>query len=340
MNDITLPSGRKIGPGEPVFIVAEVGSNWRTLDDCLTSVVQAQKCGADAVKFQAYHWDALYGVSTQAPVSDIAGTLPLEWLPKLKAKADQVGIEFMCSAFGPELVDAVNPYVNIHKVASAELTHLRILERVRASGKPVILSTGASGEADIAKAIETLGSTPTVLLYCVAAYPARAIDLYQIHSLRGRFGVMAGYSDHSTDVETIPALAQSHGAVVIEKHVTFVDAETPDSLHSLTQDEFTRMVFAIRNEKYRPISTPPGIYSPLKGPTREEKPMIVRHNRRLIATRDIAADETLKEGENFGIYRSLKDETHAYSPWHIAWVSGRPAKRRVRAGDGIGPGDV
>lgn len=68
--------------------------------------------------------------------------------------------------------------------------------------------------------------------------------------------------------------------------------------------------------------------------------MILRHNRRLIAIRDISRGDILSEGENFGIYRSLKDDTHAFSPGMVASVNGRGSKRDIKAGDGIGEGDI
>jgi sialic acid synthase SpsE len=330
---ITLPSGRQIGEGRPPFIIAEVGSNWLTLEDCLTSISQAKLCGADAVKFQAYNPQALYGAPldgswTFAPIR-LDGQLPLEWLPKLAEKAKAVGIEFMCSAFSPELVDAVDPYVNIHKVASAEMTHVRILEKLRQIGKPVILSAGASGVEDIRAALSTLGPIPVVLMYCVAAYPAREVNLGSIQLLKTQFDRPVGYSDHSVDVGEVPFSAVERGACVLEKHVTFVNAITPDSPHSLGGDQFKRMVRRIRDGNY-----------PRLGPTPEERPMILRHNRRLIATRDIPVGDTLQEGINFGIYRSLKDDTKALSPFMIDYASGRAAKNAIMAGDGIGPGDL
>ena len=106
--------------------IAEVGSNWSTFDDCMRSISLAKACGADAVKFQAYSHEALYGKAAGNydagngmgySIAELKGTLPLEWLPKLKDKAHAFNIEFMCSAFSPELLDAVNPHVNIHKLA-------------------------------------------------------------------------------------------------------------------------------------------------------------------------------------------------------------------------------
>lgn len=385
--EITLPSGRKIGQGHRPFIVAEIGSNWETLEDCLYSIRMAKSCGADAVKFQAYSHEALYGVWDP---EQVPGTLPLEWLPAMKAEADRAGIEFMCTAFSPELIDAVNPFVNIHKVASSDCTHKRMLERLRAIGKPVLLSTGAHGVEDIRAALAILQDVPqevvskpnrwkgsdidVVLLYCIAAYPACGVDLPVIEEMGRKFGTLVGYSDHTTDFSMVPVSAVlSYGACVLEKHVTFIDAETPDSPHSLKPDDFVEMIKRIKtgqNLAGRGVTYADEYLSRFPMPMPEEKPMILRHNRRLIATRDIAEGdlliETGKRGRiyaydppltsenykdvvgvaspeylsNFGIYRSLKDETHAFHPFMIDEVNGRVAKRAIKAGDGIGPGDV
>jgi sialic acid synthase SpsE len=356
----------KVGQGFPPFIIAEVGSNWRNFDDAKDAIAQAKACGADAVKFQAFTHHALYGMTQKSLLlrrdavmneagfgsnslllerlpddTDLESALPLSWLPKLKEKADACGIEFMCSAFSPELVEAVNPYVSAHKVASAELTHLRILQKLRQLGKPVILSTGASGEADIRGALEVLTgqqskmgvgmpSVPVILMYCVASYPAQSIDLNVIPLMRSSFGLPVGYSDHSTDVLTIPVHACLFGeAVVLEKHVTFIDADTPDRPHSLTGDQFRAMVRRIRGDDVSRI-----------GPSAEEEGMVKRHNRLVIATRNIAQGEALVEGHNMGIYRSLRDDVAAAHPFGIEQLAGRSAKRAIEAGEGISFQDV
>lgn len=336
------------------FIIAEVGSNWATLDDCLTSIHLAAKAGADAVKFQAYTHNALYGLSKHPDAAPLGGpmyqtsyaelgksiwndgidkfnakALPLSWLPKLAEKAKACGIKFMCSAFSPELAEAVNPHVEIHKVASAELTHKRLLEKLRSFGKPVILSTGASGDEDIRLALKHLEGVPVTLLYCVAAYPARRVNVYGMQALKEEFGYPVGFSDHTTDVLVIPYVFARNGAAVIEKHVNFVGADGPDAPHSLTGDEFRDMVEIVKHQKAS---------FPNQAP--EEKPMILRHNRRIIATRNIEAGEVLREDTNFGIYRSLKDDTHAFSPWLIDAINGKVAKKAISAGSGIGPGDI
>lgn len=328
---IKIRDGVEIGDNCKPFVVAEIGSNWRTFDDCLMSIRAAKNCGADAVKFQLFDHHALYGSGDgfKEAATPILGALPALWLNQLKEISDGIGIEFMCTAFSPELYGVVNPFVNIHKVASAELTHVRILEKLRSFGKPVILSTGASGHEDINNACKTLIPVPTILMYCVAAYPARQVHLGGVAWLKNTFGTLVGYSDHSIDALVIPNASTAYGACVIEKHVTFIDAETPDSPHSLNETQFKAMVKQIRGgENYHP------------GATEEEKEMVTQHNRRLIATHDIERGHELVEGKNFGIYRSLKKDTKALSPWCINEVNGRLAKKAIQAGDGIGPEDV
>jgi N,N'-diacetyllegionaminate synthase len=324
---IKIREGLEIGDGLKPFIIAEVGSNWDSFEDCTKSIAVAKNCGADAVKFQLFDHEALFGLSREERKL-IKGMLPVEWLPKLKAKADAFGIEFMCSAFSPALVDAVDPYVNIHKVASAEMSHKRILEKLRAKGKPVILSTGAHNKTDIGISLDCLGDTPVVLMYCVAAYPARSIDYRVIGELKSTFNKLVGISDHSVDYAQVKSMLE-YEPCVIEKHVNFVDAKGDDAPHSLSTGEFQQMIKGLRGE-----------ISPSIGPTAEEKPMVLRHNRRLIAIKDIKAGERLVEGMNFGIFRSLKDDTRAFHPFKVDLVDGKVALKDIAAGDGVGPGDV
>lgn len=351
MDKIVLPSGRCIGDGHAPFIVAECGSNWRDLEDCLHSIAMAKAVGADAVKFQLFTTKALYGMPPERAWAieigetlrwdaiEMPSALPIDWLPKLKEKADACGIELMCTAFSPELYDAVDPYVSIHKVASAEMTHVRILEKLRQLHKPVILSTGAHGPKDIQKSLITMSENQldgrylmtsfkadVILMYCVAAYPARDIDFRHLDELK-KLIPLVGYSDHTTDYSIIPKLAVEKGACVIEKHFTDIpEVDTPDRPHSLTVDEFKKMVQSIRGDK------------PFVWGSGEEKEMITKHNRRLVVIQNIHPGDTFQEGVNFGIYRSLKEDTKGLSPFAIDHVNGKIAKLEIKSGDSIGPG--
>lgn len=325
------------------FIIAEVGSNWQNFQDAKDSIQMAKQCGADAVKFQLFTHEALYGKSyfdachihSTEPCgpNEMSYALPLEWLPKLKEKADAAGIELMCSAFSPELVKAVDPFVSVHKVASSDLTDPFMLQAVKDTGKPVILSCGASSKNDIGIAVDGypgiswqgFGDTPLVLLYCNAAYPSRRHNLFLMEELKGA-GVPVGLSDHSLDVIYAPLSAVRHfGAVVIEKHFKLNDSlKTPDSEHSLNRDSFKCMVDYIRGTRDGGLN-----------PTSEEKAMFLRHNKRLLATKDIAEGELLQYGVNFASLRSLEDDTQGLVPFFWEALHGKPIRFSVRAGQGL-----
>lgn len=315
-------------------VIAEVGSNWYNLDQVLFSIRSAKAYGADAVKFQLFDEKSLYGVGTKSELTPSNGIeynfeLPVEWLKQMKEEADHYGIELMCSAFSPELADKINPYVSTHKIASSEMNHVRLLEKINSFKKPVLLSCAAVVEHEIWESLKRLPDCDVTLMYCIGAYPAKHTLLSNIGLLRDTFKKKVGFSDHSLEVFMNPIGAQLAGAEVIEKHVNFYDFESPDSEHSLSGVELKLMCQAIK-----------GDVRPHLGPTPEENDMVSRHRRRLIATKDIKVGEMLKEGENFGIYRSLKDESKALSPWLIDKVNGKRVVSDIKAGDGIGPKDI
>jgi len=315
------------------FIIAEVGSNWEDFSDCIVSIEQAKVAGADAVKFQLFSFEELYGWNDWKTGELENYHLDHEWLPKLAQHAKAIGIKFMCTAFSPEGVAAVDPFVEMHKVASSDLTYPQLLEAVAKTGKPVLLSCGASSRGDIEQALARLPKERTTLMYCVSAYPARSVDIEVLHELLKACTGPVGFSDHTTDIYGAPVAAARFGAEVIEKHFTaFPHLDTPDRRHSLTPDEFKRMVDRIR-----------GRDEPRLGPTFEESAMFLRHNRRLVAVRDIQPGEVLRFGQNYGAYRTLQDDTRGLSPflWNHEQYGpeGKRAAVTIGRGKGIGPGD-
>ncbi len=331
------------------FVIAEVGSNWTSYNDCKDSIAMAKAVGADAAKFQAFNGKALFG-SVSAAEKDAAGepqltglldggyNLPLDWIPKLAERCKKVGIEFLCTAFSPELVKAVDPYVEVHKIASSDLTSPEMLEAVKATGKPVILSCGASSKTDVAIALrghekiswKGFEGSKVVLLYCNSAYPSREHNLFLMEELK-RYGGPVGYSDHSLDVIYAPLSAVKHfGAVVIEKHFKLRDdMQTPDAPHSLNPDQFQLMVDYIRGKRSIEVA-----------PSKEEKDMLLKHNRRLIATADLKPGTTLKRNENYGAFRSLEEDSNGLSPFFWEQLEGKTLNKEVLAGKGLSTSDA
>ena len=335
----------KVGEGQRPFIIAEVGSCWGTFEHVKDSIGLAKNCGADAVKFQFFTPQDLYGFPSHEYEAGVSPWFHHGWLAGLKQKADASGIELLCSAFSVDGLKAVDPYVSAHKLASSENNHLRMLEWLRDCGKPVLLSTGGSGKSDIGLAMATvnglnyksdeiqkriaevrpLENTRAIPLYCVSDYPAKRINLERVAELKAQYGI-AGYSDHSLDAHEIPYQAtRSYGACVVEKHVNFFDVQGPDAPHSLSREDFKAMCDRLRGNAVAESG---------------QKEMTTRHNRRLIATKPIQIGEKLLEGVNFGIYRSTTDDLNGASPFMIDKYNGKEAKRLIFAGDSIGRDEV
>ena len=158
---------KTVGPGHPVLIVAEAGSNHNgSFEAALALIDAAADAGADAVKFQTFEAARLYprGAGTSdylgsaTPIYDIieAMEMPAAWLPALRDRAHERGLAFLSSPFHEEAVGVLAPFVDAFKIASYELTHAPLLEAVARAGKPIVISTGAATLAEVRTAIETL----------------------------------------------------------------------------------------------------------------------------------------------------------------------------------------
>ncbi|MCL5670663.1 MAG: pseudaminic acid synthase, partial [Acidobacteria bacterium] len=263
-----LINGRHIGSGLPTYIVAELSANHnQDFEQAARLVREAQEAGADAIKLQTYTPDTLTIRSDREWFRIGGGTLwdgrtlhdlyreaytPWEWQPKLKAIADDLGIDLFSTAFDPTAVDFLEEVgVPVHKIASFEIVDIPLIEKMAATGKPLIISTGMASLAEIEEAVHAArqaGASEITLLKCTSAYPAppEEINLRTIPHLSEVFQSPVGLSDHSLGV-AVPVAAVALGACIVEKHFTLSrSAPGPDSAFSLEPDEFKAMVGAIR----------------------------------------------------------------------------------------------
>ena len=335
-----------------VFVIAEAGSNWRMgtpkrdREMARALVDVAVEAGADAVKFQTYrartvyapnagHSDYLAETGIHEPIHDIFEDLsmPYEMVPELAAYYREQDVAFMSTPFSKADFEAVDPHTGVHKIASYEISHLRLLEMASASGKPLILSTGASVEDDIAWAVETFraGSrAPLCLMQCTAKYPApiETLNLGVIPWLQERFGVIAGLSDHSRHPTYGPAAAVALGARVIEKHYTLDNRlPGPDHAFALMPDELQLMVEAIR-------ATEAALGDGRKVVLGEEEELARFARRGVQALTDIRLADTLEEDINIAILRPGKQVLGVH-PRRLSEIVGRKATRDIPAGDGL-----
>ena len=340
-----------------VLVVAEAGSNWRmgTLERDIQMAralvdVAVEAC-ADAIKFQTYRSrdtyvadagasDYLAELGIQRSINEIFADLemPDDLIGEIAAYSASVGIEFMSTPFSVRDAKAVDPHVRRHKVASYEINHVRLLQSLAATHKPLIISTGAATEDDIDFCLATVraaGATDITLLQCTSSYPAppNTLNLTVIPWLSHRFGVPVGLSDHSRDPIVGPVAAVALGATVIEKHFTIDNRlPGPDHAFALVPEELATMVRAIRvAEQMRGDG--------VKAVAIQEAELRTFAVRAIQATRDLAPGDLLVEGDNIDVLRPGKRSAGMH-PRHLEELQGRRAARDVRAGEGIRPGDV
>ena len=339
-----------------VYIIAEAGSNWRMgtpqrdLEMAKRLIEAAVEAGADAVKFQTYRAETVYapnagmvgyldengiGEDIHAIFRDLS--MPYEMVAVLHRYCLDREIDFLSTPFSPADFEAVDPFVPVHKVASYEVSHLRLLQLAARSGKPVILSTGASEEQDIAWAVEVLrkeGCKDLTLMQCTLRYPTPpdSVNLRGMVRLKELFGLPVGLSDHSRHPVYAPAGAVALGATVIEKHYTLDNRlPGPDHFFAITAEELKEMVRAIRNMELM-------LGTGEKGVQEAEQEMYHFGRRRIQTTRAIGAGETLREGHNIAILRP-GNQSQGLHPMFLAQIEGKVATRAISAGAGVQQGD-
>lgn len=244
-------AGHKVGQGHPCFIVAEIGANHLQDINVTCQLIEAAKeAGADAVKIQVYK-PASMTIDRQRPEFEVnedvyKGSLwnlyretamPWEWVPRLKALADEIGIVLFGSVFDRESVDFLKN-ASCYKIASCELVDLPLIYYAAGKGKPMILSTGMATWDEINEAIYAClaaGNDQIVILKCTSGYPAKPEDmnLVSIDAMAETFGCPVGLSDHTLGY-TADIMAVAMGACLIEKHIKFNNwTKSPDAQFSL-----------------------------------------------------------------------------------------------------------
>ena len=267
MPEHVVINGRKIGHGQPTYIVAEMsGNHHQDFAQAVNILKAAHRAGADAIKLQTYTPDTLT-IPCDRDYFRIQGTVwegktlhdlygeaytPWEWQPALKRVADGLGLTLFSSPFDASAVDFLEDLgVPAYKIASFELVDIPLIRRIAATGKPIVMSTGMATLGEIDEAVRTArenGCRELVLLKCTSAYPAplAEMNLRTIPHLAEAFGVPVGLSDHTMS-PIVPVAAVTLGACLIEKHLTLCRAVAgPDSAFSQEPDEFGAMVQAVR----------------------------------------------------------------------------------------------
>lgn len=324
-----------------VYMIAEMSANHGgSLERAMEIVEAAAEAGADCLKVQTYtastmtlDSDKSYFKLTKGLWAGYTryalykeGAMPWEWQGKIKARCEELGMDFLSTAFDFSSVDFLESIdVGAYKVASFELTDIPLLKYISKTGKPIILSCGMGKKEEIQEAVSAIheaGASQIVLLKCTSEYPARFEDMNirLIPQMEIDFGCPIGLSDHSRG-DTIAVGAVALGAKVIEKHFCISRKEkTPDSSFSMECEEYRQMVIDVRN-----LEAALGCNEYILSETE----MNGRVNRRSIfVSRDVAKGQMLT-ADNIRLVRPA----HGLHPRYYDDVLGKTATRDLEEGE-------
>jgi N,N'-diacetyllegionaminate synthase len=324
---------RELAAGHPVLVIAEIGNNHDgSLRQAEALIRAAADAGADAVKFQTHIAEAEMLPSTPTPPHfdepRYAFTqrmeLSLDDHRRLKAYAEERGLIWFSSPFSVEAVDLLEEVgTPLYKVASGEVTNPPLLERIAATGKPVIVSSGMSGFDDLARAVQQLqaAGSEVLVMQCTSTYPCppEQVHLRAMVRLAERLSTPVGLSDHTPDIyASVGAVAL--GAVAIEKHFTLSNyLYGPDHQASLTPDGLARLVQGVRQVEAA-LGSAEKVRDPALDPARAtfEKSIVTRVEVPVGARIDAAMLTTKRPGNGIPALR-------------ISEVIGREAARPIGA---------
>ncbi len=252
---------RLVGDDQPCFIVAEIGINHNGDVDLAKRLISvALAAGCDAVKFQKRTVEVVYSAEELAkprenPFGPTNGDLKYglefeqEEYEEIDAFCKSVKMPWFASPWDEASVDFLQRFnIPVYKIASASLTDDHLLRHIRATGRPIILSTGMSTYAEIDHAVEVLGKEDLVLMHSTSTYPAsyNELNLRAIPTMASRYRVPVGYSGHETGIPTSVCSA-ALGACCVERHITMDRAMWgSDHAASLEPNGISRLVRDIR----------------------------------------------------------------------------------------------
>jgi len=334
---------------QPAFIVAEISGNHAgEKNSCIDLIDVASAVGANAVKFQTYTADTItlnseepdFILPSNSPWASYSNYYklyaeaytPWEWQSDLFDYARTKGILPFSSAFDETSVDFLESIAcPLYKLASPEINHLPLINKLAKTGKPILISLGVASQSHLEKAILEIkdnSSSEIVIMQCDTNYPAETqnANIAQIPFLREKYKHLVGYSDH-TKSSISAVLAIGFGAKVVEKHLTSsAIGDSVDSFFSTSESDFASYIKDIRsaesaigNQIFRNLNSSTSVTS----------------SRSIYPTRNISKGEIFSAG-NLGVFRPGL----SLAPSLMNTILGKTAQRNLRIGERLSMDDI
>lgn len=318
------------------LVIAEIGNNHEGDVEVAAQILDAAAdAGAGAVKLQTF--DVRWFVRPSEPdrLERYGGfQLTPDEVRSLAERAHSRGVLFLSSPLDLGSVDLLEPLVDAYKVASGDNDFWPLLERIGATGKPVVLSAGlvdVAGVQAAKAALEAAGSGEVAVLHCVTAYPAppASVNLAAMATLREAVGGTVGYSDHTLGLDACAAAA-ALGAEILEKHVTLRHDYSDFRDHQLSADPAELAELVRRVGEVRTLVGEPG-----KAPQPEEEALRAAVRRSIVAAGDFEAGHVLAPGD-----LTWLRPRDGLAPGQEDRLIGRALRRAVTFGETIRAEDV
>lgn len=303
MKDLKI--GKKmVGLSHPCYIIAEIGYNFNNLEEGFQTTNAAAECSVDAVKFQTFQAETITSRLNDFPDEAGGGSQYDEFKSYELSEDDHVKLFEYAKQQGLDVFSTPSHYKDVElltklgvpafKTGADDLTNLPFLEYLAAKDLPMIVSTGMGTMSEVAEAVNIIlgtGNEQLVMLHTVSNYPIKEIsevNLKAMVTIRETFGILTGYSDHTTTL-SIPMAAAALGMNVYERHFTIDKSlPAPDCALSADPNEMKQIVCGIREVES-------ALGNGLKIPVRTEKSMRKDARKSVIATRDLTPGEVLKK---------------------------------------------
>jgi N-acetylneuraminate synthase len=324
-------------------LIAEIGSvHDGSFGNACKLIEAAAACGADTVKFQTHIAEAETLADAPSPPY-FTGEPRLAYFRRtgftrdqwkaLKAQCEKAGVTFLSSPFSLEAVDLLEEIGGgAYKIPSGEVTNLPLLERIAATRKPVLLSSGMSNWTELDAAVAALRrGGPLTVMQCTSAYPCppERVGLNVLGEMRARYGLPVGFSDH-TNGPAAALAAAALGAVAVEKHFTFSRLMYgSDAANSMEPEDFKRLAVSLR-EVWAMVARP--VDKDDLAPYRDMKSIFEKS---IVAARPIAAGKTIERADI-----AFKKPGDGISAARYAELVGRRLRRAVAADHKLGWDDL
>lgn len=341
---------REVSLNEPTYFISDIGANHDgDLERAKDLIYKCAEAGADAAKFQNFKADKIvskhgfenlrgklgHQSTWKKSVYDVYkdASINLEWTPILKETCNKAGIDYFTSAYDFESVDSVNPYVDMYKIGSGDITWLEIIEYIAKKDKPVLISTGASSIEDVKRAMNVLQkiNNKIVLMQCNTIYTGvrdnfKYINLNVLKTYKRMFSdVILGLSDHTFGHATVLG-AVTLGARVIEKHFTDDNnREGPDHKFAMNPTSWKEMV-----ERTRELEDALG--NGKKIIEYNEQETLIVQRRAIKARRNISKGIMIKKDDIIFLRPCPKD---GIPPYRVGEVIGKITKVHIKKDDYI-----